>query len=365
MIDKAREIPDSFTSGSPSERLRNTPLPMRENSLGDSSRSNHSRELIDRHGRRINHLRLSVTNRCDLDCVYCKPGSSGSAEPRRETLSDEQRVHFVKTLHDEFGLRQVRITGGEPLVYPHLVSLVRSIRKAAPKLTIAMTTNARLLYRYGFNLKQAGLDRINVSLDSVDPEKYKAITGGNLDDVLTGLESAVFLGFPKPRINTVVLRDYNDHDVIPLVHWAMSKGFELRFLEAMPIGPAAQLNRQAFVSSAEVLNTLRREFDLEELSRESGETAQRYSVRSSNGAGVIGVISPVSEPFCASCRRIRLTADGKLYPCLLDNRWTDLGKVLQDGDRDNGQIEKTLFEAVQSKAAAGHEQTSRMISIGG
>jgi len=333
------------------------------------------RRLIDGCGRQIDSLRLGVTSECDLRCVYCRPAvngktkadaaSAGKARPTRIDLSDQQRVEFVQFLHNRYSLTQVRITGGEPLLYSGVVSLVARIRRAIPDITIAMTTNGTQLYDKGPDLKKAGLNRLNVSLDSLDPVVYHKITGSRIDEVLRGLDCAEFLEFRPLKINTVVLKGVNDGQIVELTRWALARGFEIRFLEAMPIGPAARVNQKAFVSATEIREKLARSFSLKQLPRTGGETATCYHASSRGHSGKVGIISPVTEPFCTSCRRIRLTASGRLYPCLLDGRSCDMTAAWQ-GDRFlSDQADELLQTAVKGKQPSGTRQQSPMITLGG
>ncbi len=321
-------------------------------------------DLIDGCGRKIDHLRLSLTSACDLNCIYCKPDRGAKPDPH-VGFTDDQRIALVRHLHDRYGLAQVRITGGEPLIYPRVVSLIAGIRSALPDITIAMTTNGRLLYRKGFELRNAGLTRLNVSLDSLDPQRYHELTGGKLEDVLRGIDSARFLGFPPPKINMVVLRGSNDGDIVSLAEWGVDLGLEVRFLEAMPIGPAASFNEEAFVSVAEVLQILGRRFSVEALPRGKGETARLYRISDGNRSGMVGTIGSVSEPFCTDCRRIRVTAEGRLYPCLLDNRSTDLTGAWCDGVLDSAALDQSFEASLAGKNPFGGRQTTSMVTLGG
>ena len=320
--------------------------------------------LVDGCGRRIDHLRVSITSACDLKCVYCRPDSLSHVVGRHD-LTNEQRVQLIRFLSDHYGLGQVRITGGEPLVHRDVVSLIGQIRQAVPGLPIAMTTNARRLYHKGFELRQAGLDRLNVSLDSLDPERYRRMTGSAIDDVLRGLDSAMFVGFPPPKINAVVLNGINDEEIIPLTRWAIARGSELRFLEAMPIGPAADLNRRAFVSAATIRARLEEQFSLEPLVGEPGDTAKRYAVTDGTTTGVVGVIAPVSEPFCGGCRRMRITAEGRLFPCLLDDRSVNLSVAWKGGKLDGALVAEMIESAVAGKRPQGQGQSTPMVALGG
>ena len=320
--------------------------------------------LIDGCGRRIDHLRLSVTSRCELRCVYCRP-KDASFQAASCDLSDRQRVELVRFLRERFGLTQVRITGGEPLLYPNIVSLVAELKRTVPDVVLAMTTNGRLLYQKGVELYEAGLDRLNVSLDSLDPVRYRRITGASIEPLLEGLESARFVGFAPPKINTVVLRGLNDGEIHELARWAWSRGSEIRFLEAMPIGPAAEANRRAYVSGAEIKAKLAEWFDLEPIARRPGETAKRFRASGKSESGIVGLITPVSEPFCADCRRMRLTATGRLFPCLLDERSVDLNTVWSMGTFDDTEAHDVFCKAVGRKKPRGSEQPVSMIALGG
>jgi len=321
--------------------------------------------LTDAFGRRIDHLRLSVTSACDLRCVYCRPNARSVHDHRRGDLTDGQRIDFIRYLHERHGLSQVRLTGGEPLLYPRLPQLIASIRKACPELTLAVTTNGRLLVRNAEALRNAGLDRLNVSLDSLDAARYQCITGGRLSDVLQGLDVACEAGFPPPKINTVVLRDLNDADVSSIAKWAIARGSEIRFLEAMPIGPAGAFNKQHFVSAADVRRRLSADFDLSPLPSPPGSTATRYRATAGMLNGIIATIAPVSEPFCSSCRRIRLTADGRLFPCLLGQFNVDIRSALDNGRWDAQALTERLGTAVRSKPERGSVQPVQMIQLGG
>lgn len=357
-------------------------------------------ELLDGCGRRVDHLRLSVTPVCDLRCVYCRPrggvqpvstlhddgglpaADCGSGGPllshskfrelatlrsaRPATLSDDQRCDLVRFLCERHGLRQVRLTGGEPLMYPRVVELISVLRSSARHVMLAMTTNGTRLADRAAALRRAGLDRLNVSLDSLDSQRYRRITGGCLDDVLAGIECAVAAGFPPPKINTVVLRGLNDDEVRDLARWALRRGSEIRFLEAMPIGPAAAVNRARFVSASEVRRTLESAFRLTPMSRGRGETSMRFRAEDDCVSGVIGLIAPVTAPFCGDCRRIRVTADGLLYPCLMDERHTDLHDAWPAGLFDEFIASELLRSALAEKSAQGPtRQAAVMVRLGG
>ncbi|MCG3128165.1 MAG: Coenzyme PQQ synthesis protein E [Phycisphaerae bacterium] len=342
----------------------------------------HSAALIDRCGRHIDHLRVSVTSACDLRCSYCRP----SVRPHESNpaLSDAQRVELIACLHQRFGLSQLRLTGGEPLLHPGLVDLIANLRSRLPDIGLAMTTNGQRLATSAALLRRAGLDRLNISLDSLDPRRYAQITGGRLAPVLEGIDAARAAGFPPPRINCVVLRGVNDFEIVSLADWCLRRDLEARFLEAMPIGPAAADNIARFVPASQIRAALATRYRLTPLTAEPGQTAQRYRAESlvfttpgttartpantpdAANTGVIGIIAPVSEPFCSGCRRMRLTADGRLFPCLLDARSTDL-RAAWLGDRLSPRlVEQRVLSAVEHKQPAGPKlQSVSMITLGG
>lgn len=332
-----------------------------------ASRVEHSASrdvLIDRFGRRIDHLRLSVTDACDMRCCYCRPQSEGSARLPGH-LTDEQRVELVTFLHARFGLSQIRLTGGEPLIYDGLIDLIQAIKRGLPSVSLALTTNARRLARFAGALRDVGIERINVSLDSINPKTFRAMTGVALGPVLEGLEAARAVGFPPARINSVVLRGMNDHELVALAAWGMERGHEVRFLEAMPIGPATDLNRRCFVSATEIRTALSSAFTLTPVPSPRGATATRYLAGGLGLSGVLGVIAPVTEPFCGSCRRGRVTADGKFFPCLLQDHHVDLRPAWRNADFDAARADALIRSAVQAKNEQGTIQPAAMIQLGG
>jgi cyclic pyranopterin phosphate synthase len=323
-------------------------------------------ELIDGCGRRIDHLRLSVTSRCDLRCQYCRPRGEGNGEDAPAQLTDAQRLEFVDFLVQSYGLQQVRLTGGEPLIYPGLVPLIAALHQAHPQLQLAMTTSGTRLTNTAAALRAAGLNRLNISLDTLDDGLYSQMTGGRLGDVLAGIEAAVAAGFGTLKINAVLLRDVNTHEILRLTEWALQRGFELRFLEAMPIGPAAGSNQERFVPCDEALEVLRSAYDVEAMPFAQGDTARRYRLRRGELEGAVGMIAPVSRPFCGSCRRMRLTADGRMFPCLLDRRSVNMHAAWSGGRFDASLADAMIREAVAEKVPRGPlQQPTRMVVLGG
>lgn len=301
-----------------------------------------------------------------MSCAYCRPRGKSDSPSYSFALTDAQRVDLVRFLHEQFGLAQVRITGGEPLLHAGLADLIASLRQAAPDLMLAMTTNGALLADRAVALREAGLDRLNLSLDSLDPRQYQSITGSSIHRVLAGLEAAVEAGFPPPKINAVVLRGINDKELVALAQWAFERHSEIRFLEAMPIGPAAAANRERFVSAMTIRCILAAAFTLTPLATRPGETARRYLACKGRHQGVVGIIAPVTESFCGQCRRIRVTADGMLFPCLLDSRYSDLRPAWGGVGFCRQTARRLVMEAVSAKRPTGpRHQIVSMITLGG
>ncbi len=322
--------------------------------------------LIDGCGRRIDHLRLSLTSACNLRCLYCRPRGMGEPPSHTHDLDDKQRLELVQYLYETYHLRQLRLTGGEPLLHPSISSLIADVRRIAPELDLAMTTNGGRLAELAKPLRRAGLDRVNVSLDTLDPAQYRNLTCGELAPVLDGIKQCIAVGFPPPRINTVVLAGINDQQLTDLAEWSLEQGTEIRFLEAMPIGPAAIFNRDRFVDATTIRETLARHFTLTPLPRNHGETAMRYSVVRGNSNGVIGIIAPVTERFCGQCRRMRITADGRLFPCLLDERSVDLRPAWSRGRWSLAFVDRLIQSAVDAKQWQGLAlQRTAMVQLGG
>lgn len=327
------------------------------------------RELRDGVGRRIDHLRLSVTPACDLRCHYCRPARMTTVGGR-PMMSLEQRLDVVSWLVFEHGLSKVRITGGEPLMADDVVELIAQLKRRHPDVPLVMTTNATRLRRFAGALRDAGLDRINLSLDTLRPARFASLTGGELAVVLDGIEAAREAGFAEFKINAVALRGVNDDEFGDLIEWACRNGDEMRFLEAMPIGPQMHYNGERFMSGAEMREVVARQFEMTTLPRDFGLTARRYAVGGRGVSGVVGFITPVTEPFCSDCRRLRITADGMLYPCLLDSRSFDLTPAWPPGATgsthfDPRRAESILLDAVGGKKPVGKIQTTPMIALGG
>ncbi|MHC4563313.1 MAG: GTP 3',8-cyclase MoaA [Planctomycetota bacterium] len=261
-------------------------------------------------------LRISVTDRCQHRCLYCMPAEGVPKCSHDEIVSFEEIVRFVRTVQSHLGVTKVHLTGGEPLVRANIVDLVDQLARIEAE-DLALTTNGHGLRELAPRLKRAGLKRINISLDTLSPETFCNLTrGGRLQDTMAGLDAALQCGLTPIKLNTTVLRGINDHEVVPLVRFAMASRCEIRFLEVMPIGPAQQHFDRWFVSSAEVRAALSQAFELVEDSRRPGVSARPYRITDGQAHTTVGFISSNSQPFCAGCRRLRLTAAGQLVGCL-------------------------------------------------
>lgn len=265
--------------------------------------------MRDAQGRRIDYLRLSVTDRCNCRCAYCMPADGVPMLPHDDVCSFEELARITEACC-ELGVTKVRLTGGEPLVRRGLLGLVRMLREVPGVRELAMTTNATLLAPVASELRAAGLDRINVSLDSLRPERYAAITrGARLDDALAGLRAAHDAGFTGTKVNCVLMGGVNDDEVADIAGLAREKPVDVRFIELMPIGEAAGWPRARFVDASAVLGAVP---ELAPVGTDG--VAELFSAP--GWAGRVGLIRPMSHRFCAGCTRIRVTADGRLKPCL-------------------------------------------------
>ena len=326
--------------------------------------------LTDTHGRTVRDLRLSITDRCNLRCVYCMPAEGMPWLPKQDLLTYEELARFARVCV-ECGVTGVRLTGGEPTVRADLPVLVRMLREISPTLDLALTTNGLKLPEMAVALRAAGLDRVNVSLDTLDRERFQQLARRDrLADVLAGLAAARTAGFAPIKINAVLMRGLNDDEVVPLARWARDEGFELRFIEWMPLDFQRGWDRSRLVSATEILDRLASEFPLEP---EEGDdpSAPARTFRYRDGTGRVGVIASVTRPFCGTCDRIRLTADGQVRTCLFSLREYDFRQLLRAGGSDDD-LEALLRSAVLRKepghliSQPGFVQPERgMSAIGG
>lgn len=307
--------------------------------------------LTDRFGRQITYLRVSVTDRCDLRCVYCMPRQMDFL-PRRELLTLDE-LDRVTTAFIGRGVKRVRITGGEPLVRKDVITLLRTLSRhletgALDELTL--TTNGSQLLRHAAALTACGIRRINVSLDSLDPAKFGTITrGGNLGVVLRGIEAAERHAM-RLKFNVVVLKGQNDSEVVDLVRFAHRRGAGISFIETMPLGEVGVDRQDQFVSNAAVRASIAERFTLEDTNHRTGGPA-RY-VRLRETGGLVGFISPLSHNFCESCNRVRLSCTGALYTCLGQSHCVELREVLRNGGEAD--LHRAIDGAIDGKPK-GHD----------
>lgn len=300
--------------------------------------------LVDTFGRRVSYLRISVTDRCNLRCSYCSPLLL--TQSRKDLLTFEEIIRIVR-IALKIGITKFRITGGEPLVRKDVQSLIGAIAGLSGVKDLSLTTNGLLLKRYARDLKAAGLMRINISLDTLKEERFQKICGMNgLRQVLEGLDEAERVGLFPIKINTVLIKGFNDDEILDFVNLASLRGWKLRFIELMPFGNA---DSAQFLSQEEVLAKLGSVFSLNPLPDDGG-VAKRFSI---NRKTEIGIISPLSNSFCDECNRLRLTADGKLRSCLMREYEVDLFQMLRNNCSDLDLIQGFL-NAVQMKPK-GHE----------
>ncbi len=326
--------------------------------------------LVDRHGRTVRDLRISVTDRCNLRCVYCMPAEGMAWLPKEQLLTYEEIARLTRVCL-ECGVEGVRLTGGEPTVRADLPVLVRMLHDLQPGLDLSLTTNGLKLPAMAEALRAAGLMRVNVSLDTLDRERFHRLARRDrLAEVHAGLEAAKRAGFSPIKINAVLMRGFNDDEVVPLAHWARDEGFELRYIEWMPLDFDKKWDRTQLVPADEILAQLQDAFGIEPLENDDPSAPAR-TFRYTDGVGRVGVIASVTKPFCGHCDRIRLTADGQIRTCLFALNEYDFREAMRGGASDD-HIEHLLRSAVLRKAP-GHlinspffQQPARgMSAIGG
>jgi GTP 3',8-cyclase len=308
--------------------------------------------LADKYGRVATDLRVSLTDRCNLRCSYCMPPEGLDWLPDETVLSDDEVVRLIGIAVDMLGVTEVRFTGGEPLVRRGLVDIVRLTRELGPDLEISLTTNALGLSRAAEALVEAGLDRINVSLDSIRAESFRRVTGRDrLADVLAGLVAARAAGLDPIKINAVLLRGVNDDQAPELLRWALDGGYSLRFIEQMPLDAQHRWTRSAMISADEILQSLQAEFELTPATEPRG-SAPAELMTVDGGPATVGVIASVTRPFCGDCDRVRLTADGQVRNCLFAREESDLRTTMRQGATDS-ELADQWVSAMRGKLA-GH-----------
>jgi GTP 3',8-cyclase len=328
--------------------------------------------LVDRYGRVATDLRVSLTDRCNLRCSYCMPEEGLAWLPKVEVLTDDELLRLVRIGVEHLGIREVRFTGGEPLLRRGLVDIVARTAALTPRPQLSLTTNGIGLARTAAALRDAGLDRVNVSLDTLDPEKFTTLARRDrLDDVLAGLAAAAEVGLTPVKVNAVLMRDLNDEEAVPLLRWSLENGYQLRFIEQMPLDAQHGWQRTNMVTADEILARLAESFLLTASPADERGSAPAEEWVVDGGPGRVGVIGSVSRPFCGACDRVRLTADGQIRNCLFAREETDLRAALRSGC-DDARIGELLATTLLAKRA-GHgidepgflQPTRPMSAIGG
>ena len=308
--------------------------------------------LLDSFGRVATDLRVSLTDKCNLRCSYCMPAEGLAWLPREELLTDDEVVRLVGIAVTLLGVREVRFTGGEPTLRPGLGAIIAATGALGPRPDISLTTNGIGLAGRAARLVADGLTRINVSLDTLRPERFVQLTRRDrLDEVIAGLAAAQRAGLGPVKINTVLMRGVNDDEAPDLLRFCLERGYELRFIEQMPLDAGHGWQRDNMITAAEILTSLGREFALAALDEPRGSApAERWQV--DGGPGAVGVIASVTRPFCSACARTRLTADGQVRNCLFSTSETDLRGLLRSGATDDELARE--WQAAMWGKAAGH-----------
>ncbi len=304
-------------------------------------------ELVDQFLRKINYLRISVTDRCDLRCVYCMKEKMNFL-PKNEilTLEEIDRLCFNFI---QLGVEKIRLTGGEPLVRKNIIELIKNLNEKKQNTNlkeITLTTNGTLLKNYAKSLKENGIDRINVSLDTINNDKYKKITRfGNLNNVLSGIDEALKYNI-KIKINTVVFKNFNEDELFDLIEWCNNKNIDLTFIEVMPMDDTDMPRNMQFVSLDKIYKKLNKFYNFKESEHKTGGPAKYYIGHNLNIK--LGFITPLSNNFCASCNRVRISSTGKLFMCLGQNDYVDFREIMRN-DRGDSHIKEKIKFALSVK----------------
>ena len=291
--------------------------------------------LVDRFGRVATDLRISLTDKCNLRCTYCMPAEGLPWLPKPQLLTDDEIVRLARIAVEQLGVREIRFTGGEPLLRPGLVDIVSQVAKFEPRPDLSLTTNALGLARTAQALADAGLNRVNVSLDTLSQERFLSLTRRDrLHDTIAGIEAAAAAGLTPVKVNAVLMKGINEDEAPALLQWALEHGYELRFIEQMPIDGAHVWDRHTMITAEQILRSLQDHFELTpDPAHRGAAPAETWLVH--GGPAKVGVIGSVTRPFCGDCDRTRLTADGQIRNCLFAREESDLRGALRDGASDD------------------------------
>ena len=303
--------------------------------------------LVDKFGRTVDYVRLSVTDRCDFRCVYCMTENM-TFLPRKQILSLEE-IYEIALAFTELGVKKIRLTGGEPMVRSDVMSLIGKLGSLPGLDELLLTTNGAQLQKFAPLLKEAGLNRINISIDSLDAERFKRISRvGSLEKVLAGIEAARVAGFDRIKLNSVIMRGYNEDEVIALTDYALDRDIDIAFIEEMPLGDASDHSREETTCSNEwVRSQIEQKYQLID-SAEKTAGPSRYA-KIVGKKSRIGFISPVSHNFCEDCNRVRVTVEGRLLLCLGNEHSVDLRAVLRDGASTHSDLKRAIIESMDLK----------------
>jgi cyclic pyranopterin phosphate synthase len=306
--------------------------------------------LIDTFGRQHRDLRVSLTDRCNLRCTYCMPNDFADWLPGDQLLTTDELMLIIEVAVQQ-GVTGVRLTGGEPLLRPDIVDIVGRIAALPDAPSIALTTNGLRLAALARPLKEAGLRRVNVSLDTLDPERFATLTFRNRHaDVLEGIEAARQAGLLPVKVNTVLMRGVNDDEAVPMLRHAIEHGWSLRFIEQMPLDAQGAWERSSMVTAEDIFEMLSAEFDLVAIPTRGSAPAEEFTV--DGGPATVGIIASVSKPFCAACDRLRLTADGQVRNCLFARDETDLRAALRDPNISESQVRDRIARLLGASVMA-------------
>ena len=325
-------------------------------------------EIKDKFGRRLRYLRISVTDRCNFRCKYCMPNNNFEMMECADILRYED-ILFASEVFASLGVNRIRITGGEPLVRKDLCQFLDKLTKIDNIQEVMLTTNGSLLNKYAHDLYEAGVKRLNISLDSLNHERNKYITGvDKTEDILAGIKKAAEIGFKPIKVNSVIIRDFNDDEIVQFAELSAKYNIICRFIEFMPIGNSENWNENNIVYGSEILERLSA-FEPQEMEKDiNSGPAVNYKL---NNGGIIGIITPISKHFCSECDKLRITADGKIRPCLLSDNEIDIKEALQA--RDKEMLVKQIMQSLNIKhdehnitiGEQNHDFKRTMSKIGG
>ena len=327
-----------------------------------------NKETFDKFGRRLKYLRISVTDRCNFRCKYCMPNNDFEMVECSDILRYED-ILFASEVFASLGVNRIRITGGEPLVRKGICQFLDKLTKIENISEVMLTTNGSLLEKYAADLYNAGVKRLNISLDSLIPERNKYITGvDKTDAILAGIKKAAETGFAPIKVNSVIIRDFNDDEIIKFAELSAKYNIICRFIEFMPIGNSENWNEKNIVYGSEIIERLK-DFEPQEMLKDKNSgPAVNYKL---NNGGSIGIITPISKHFCSECDKLRITADGKIRPCLLSDNEIDIKKAIKDKDKE--MLIKQIMQSLNIKhnehnittGEQNHDFKRTMSKIGG